>query len=97
MGRLRSLPVTPASSKASWAADLAEDLPLIGQPLGITQRLVSRLVITSTSTSPAALRRHGRAANWARGSRSGSRLEGLLTARLGMAQPNARSASRASQ
>jgi hypothetical protein len=39
--RLATAPRTPASSKASRAAEYCGDLPFFGQPFGVTQRWVS--------------------------------------------------------
>jgi hypothetical protein len=44
------LPLTPASSKASLAADFGGFSPLIGQPLGMIQRLVRRVVTRRISS-----------------------------------------------
>src|SRR6476620_7661646 len=45
-GRLATAPRTPASSKASRAAEYRGDLPFFGQPFGMIQRRVSREVIS---------------------------------------------------
>jgi hypothetical protein len=42
--RLAIAPTTPASSKASRAAEWSGDLPFFGQPFGMIQRRVSREV-----------------------------------------------------
>ena len=39
-------PITPASSKASRAAEVRGDLPFFGQPFGMTQRWFSRDVMS---------------------------------------------------
>src|SRR5947208_11720172 len=46
MGRLATAPTTPASSNASRAAECCGDLPFLGQPFGMTQRRVSREVMS---------------------------------------------------
>src|ERR1700734_826270 len=54
------LPETPASSKASRAADLTGLNPLIGHPLGTIQRLVPRVVTKRISNAASWLKRYGR-------------------------------------
>jgi hypothetical protein len=60
MGLAPILPVTPASSKASRAADLIGLNPLIGHPLGTIQRLVPRVVTKRISNAASWLKRYGR-------------------------------------
>src|SRR5580704_11993721 len=60
MGLAPVLPVTPASSKASRAADLIGLNPLIGHPLGTIQRLVPRVVTKRISNAASWLKRYGR-------------------------------------
>src|SRR3954471_2831667 len=55
--------MTPASSLASCAAAAQFFLPFMGQPFGITHRLVSREVSSSTCASPSS-KRIGSAATW---------------------------------
>jgi hypothetical protein len=51
------LPLTPASSKASRAADFGGFSPLIGQPLGIIQRLDRRVVTRRISSAAVGVNR----------------------------------------
>jgi hypothetical protein len=50
-------PLTPASSKASRAADLVGLSPLIGQPLGMIQRLDRRVVTRRISSAASGVNR----------------------------------------
>src|SRR5260221_9049323 len=59
--RLATAPTTPASSKASRAAEYWGDLPFFSQPFGMTQRRVSRDVISMNCGRESAARRYGRA------------------------------------
>jgi hypothetical protein len=72
------LPVTPASSKASRAADLTGLNPLIGHPLGTIQRLVPRVVTKRISNAASWLKRYGRAPYCTRTVCFLFRLRGLL-------------------
>jgi hypothetical protein len=59
-------PLTPASSKASRAADFGGLSPLIGQPFGMIQRLDVRVVTRRISSAAAGVNRYGSAAYWMR-------------------------------
>jgi hypothetical protein len=61
--------LTPASSKASRAAASASVRRASGQPLGITQRFVSRLLMSRTLSLPLEPRRQQSAATWRFGRR----------------------------
>src|SRR4029077_8248154 len=50
IGRLLTLPTTPASSKASFAAVSNGDFPRLGQPFGMIQRRVPRDVTNIIET-----------------------------------------------
>jgi hypothetical protein len=52
-----TLPLTPASSKASLAADFGGFSPLIGQPLGMIQRLDRRVVTRRISSAAVGVNR----------------------------------------
>src|SRR3546814_3945116 len=54
------MPVSPASSKASCAADCAGGSPGTALPRGITQRLVSRDVMSRNRGSPSAAMSYAR-------------------------------------
>ena len=71
-------PVTPASSKASRAADLAGLNPLIDHPLGTIQRLVPRVVTNRISNAASWLKRYGRTPYCTRTDCFLFRLRGLL-------------------
>ena len=60
------LPLTPASSNASRAADFGGLSPLIGQPFGMIQRLVRRVVTSRISSAAAGVNRYGSAPYWMR-------------------------------
>jgi hypothetical protein len=65
-GRRLTLPTTPASCRASRAADLCGGLPLAGQPFGMIHRPVSREVTSKTSVGDLPFRLYGKAAYWIR-------------------------------
>jgi hypothetical protein len=65
MGRLPTVPTTPASSNASRAAERWGALPFCGQPFGMIQRRVSRDVTSMTSVR-VLLDLYGKAAYWTR-------------------------------
>src|SRR5262245_324409 len=77
MGRLPTVPTTPASSNASWAAERCGALPFCGQPLGMIQRRVPRDVISKTSVRTL-LDLYGNAAYWTRFA-AGTLLEPLIS------------------
>jgi hypothetical protein len=62
IGRLLTLPMTPASSNASFAAVSCGGIPRLGQPFGIIQRRVPRDVTSIISNCDLPFARYGRAA-----------------------------------
>ncbi|MGZ2409819.1 hypothetical protein ACVIKO_007140 [Rhizobium ruizarguesonis] len=59
-----ALPIMPASSQASRSATLRGFRPDIGQPFGIIQRLVSRVVMRSTCGPLGVFRKHNAPYCW---------------------------------